>query len=164
MLIKIFLEKYLLKKFSCFLILFLSSVSLSFGDIDDGSFSNDGKYALLKNTKLSINDVFDLKIQFIPPTGKKVNSASYVKVWEKQNGNWILAKRFSAEDKNFNQSTNTLNATLNFKTNNLPAALEVEFIYCNKDGSGQCDMERYLTKIVRQKEFRENVLNLKLKI
>lgn len=142
----------------------LSSISVLKAEIDDASFSNDGRYALLKDAHLKNNKSIDLQIQFIPPSGKKVNTASFVKVWEKQNNEWKLVKKYTAEDGVFNSATNRLRAKTSLAKTDSLTAVEVEFIYCNKNGGGQCDMERYLTKIVRNPQSKSTALKLKLEI
>ncbi len=132
--------------------------------IEDSSFLNEGRYALLKDVSLANKKFINLSIQFIPPKGKKVNTASFVKVWEKKQNEWLMVKKYTADDAEFDSSTNRLRARTILENSDSLAAIEVEFIYCNKNGGGQCDMERYLTKIVRHSHSKDTSLNLKLKI
>lgn len=142
----------------------LSSISIIYAEIDDSSFSNEGRYALLQDVQLKKSNTIDLQIQFVPPSGKKVNSASFVKVWEKKDQHWKLIKKYTAEDLVFNPATNSLKAKASLEKSDSLSAVEVEFIYCNKNGGGQCDMERYLTKIVRTPQSKSSAFKLKLKI
>lgn len=149
------------------ILILLSSISVilvSRAEIDDSSFYNDGRYALLKDVQLKKTESIDLHIQFIPPKQKKVNTASFVKIWEKENNQWKLVRKITAEDSEFNKFTNKLNAKTNLHKSDSEAAVEVEFIYCNKLGGGQCDMERFLTKVIRNKNSKETAIKLSLKV
>lgn len=146
-------------------ILFFSIVSAATSAaIDDSSFSNDGRYALLKDYHVKNGKLIDLQIQFVPPSGKKVNTASFVKIWEKKATEWFLVKKISADDEDFNVVTNSLKTKISLDKTDTFSAIEIEFIYCNKNGGGQCDMERYLARIVRNTQSKSTVLRLKLEI
>ena len=129
-------------------------------EIDDQSFKNTDKYKILKGIAIANTDSINLDFNFFPPKGKKVNTASYVKIWEKKEAtsSWELTENveLSSSSEEFDGHILTHNSIL--KSKNSSVAVEVDFIHCNYNG-GQCDQERYLAKLKRVK----SIANVKVK-
>jgi hypothetical protein len=134
-----------------------------FGEIDDSSFKNADKYNFLKQSSIGMVDSINLDIKFIPPKGKKVNKASFVKIWEKEKGKWIVSQQIEISEAVEEWADNELVSNVLLNSKNSEAAIEVEFIHCNLSG-GQCAMERYLGRFSRDKKQTNNKLKFELKI
>lgn len=132
-------------------------------EIDDSTFFNKEKYVILKNSKIGKFEELNLNIKFIPPTGKKVNKASFVRIWEKKVNIWKDLEYFEldSEESKFYQNNLTYTAKLKNRDNDM--AIEVDFIHCDYSG-GQCNQERYLKKLKRTQIKANNVIKLVLKI
>lgn len=144
-----------------FLLLFLS-LSAAWA-IDDASFSNSDKYKFLNLETLSTNPEMELNIQFHPPEGKKVNTGSMIRLWEKNGKEWEIADKAYAEGELSLITDKKLIKTLTAKNIKVDSAIEIDFIHCNHQG-GQCQMQKYLGKIKRGKGTKENHLSLDLKL
>lgn len=145
-----------------FLLFILFAVNASWA-IDDDSFSNKDKYKILTLEPLSSNPVFELNIQFHPPIGKKVNTGSMIRLWEKNGKEWEIVDKAYAEGELSLITDKKLIKTLTAKNIKADSAIEIDFIHCNQEG-GQCQMQKYLGKIKRGKGTKENHLSLDLKL
>jgi len=130
--------------------------------IDHQSFKNKDKYELLTDKTIGARDSFNYEIQFVPPEGKKVNDATYVKVWEEINHKWIEVETVVVGEATYEYTNQNLLRNVLLKNKNSNIALEIDFIYCSYSG-GQCQQERYLQKIGRNKS-KDDKVTLKLKI
>jgi len=131
--------------------------------LDDASFSNKDKYVFLHLEKLSEKPEMELAIQFHPPEGKKVNTGSMVRLWEKNGKEWEIADKAYADGELSVMTEKKLTKTLVSKNIKADAAIEIDFIHCNHQG-GQCQMQKYLGKIKRGTGSKENHLKLDLKL
>jgi hypothetical protein len=113
---------------------------------------------------------FTVTANCFPPKGKKLSSHSIVRLWEKINSKWILADQISPnEDQetfaNLGIFANyVMSKTVNVVMKNSELALEIDFIHCNKTGGGQCTMERYIGKIARTENAKDDQLIFDLRI
>jgi hypothetical protein len=140
----------------------MSAVGLK-AEIDDQSFNNKERFQFLPEKKIGFSDSFNVMIKFIPPKGKKVNKASFVKIWEKKQGTWLVSESLEIENSKDEFADNILLHNVLLKAKNSSVAIEVDFIHCSFSG-GQCDQERYLGKINRKKQTTTTPLEYKLKI
>jgi len=147
-------------KYLLFLILFTVNATWA---IDDDSFSNIDKYKFLTLETISTNPAMELTIQFHPPEGKKVNTGSMIRLWEKNGKAWEIADKAYAEGEVSLITEKKLIKTLTAKNIKADSAIEIDFIHCNHEG-GQCQMQKYLAKIKRGKGSKENHLSLDLKL
>lgn len=131
--------------------------------IDDGSFSNKDKYKFLTLEMISNNPAVELDIQFHPPEGKKVNTGSMIRLWEKNGKEWEITDKAYAEGEISLITEKKLIKTLTAKNIKADSAVEIDFIHCNHQG-GQCQMQKYLGKIKRGKGNKENHLSFDLKL
>jgi hypothetical protein len=131
--------------------------------IDDASFSNKDKYLFLKLESLSANPAIEFEIQFHPPEGKKVNTGSMIRLWEKTGKEWEIADKAYADGELSVMTEKKLTKTLTAKNIKADSAIEIDFIHCNYSG-GQCQMQKYLGKMKRGKGIKENHLALDLKL
>jgi hypothetical protein len=146
------------------LIIFLVLHSGAIFAIDDSSFANKDRYVLLSLNSIKKNTSFNVTASCFPPKGKKLNPHSLVRIWEKINGKWILADKISP-DEDFGLNTNYKMAKkVSTSKQNSEIALEIDFIHCNKNGGGQCSMEKYLGKIVRTEKAKDDQLIFDLRI
>lgn len=131
--------------------------------LDDFSFSNKDRYDFLKISPIGI--VKDLVIQttFYPPEGKKLNHASYVKIWEKKNKEWNELDEITPDSELGIQGEYHLSKKVHSDLTNAQLAIEIEFIHCNSRG-GQCAMERYLGKIPRSNQTKNKNVKLTLRV
>lgn len=143
------------------LVIFLISFS-AFADLTDESFLNTNRYDLLKNLSVGTTDSINLEVKFIPPSGKKVNQATFVRTWEKLNNKWIEVETVEVGNLPFEFSDNILLHNILLKSKKSEIALEIDFIHCDKKG-GTCASKKYLTKIIRNNKIKDNKLNLTLK-
>lgn len=139
------------------LFLFILNSHFVWADIDDLSFKNKDKYQFLSEKMIGASDSFNIKIKFVPPKGKKVNPASYVKIWEKDKLTWKLSETLELGTVREEFSDNLLLHNVLLKSKISEVALEVDFIHCTYSG-GQCDQERYLGKIKRKKGSSDSLL------
>lgn len=130
--------------------------------IDHQSFKNKDKYEILSEKFIGIRDSFNYEIQFVPPEGKKVNNASFVKVWEEINQKWLEVETVVVGEATYEYTNQNLLRNVLLKNKSSNVALEIDFVYCSYSG-GQCQQERYLQKIGRKKS-KEDKVTLKLKI
>ncbi|MBP9680824.1 MAG: hypothetical protein KBD76_05430 [Bacteriovorax sp.] len=145
------------------LILFALFSRFAFAEIDDLSFKNNDKYQFLPEMKIGISDSFNIKVQFVPPKGKKVNLATFVKIWEKEKKGWELSETLDLANSKQEFSDNLLLHNVLLKSKKSEVAIEIDFIHCTYSG-GQCDQERYLGKIKRLKGTQTSLLYYHLKI
>ncbi len=131
--------------------------------IDQKSFQDKNRYEILNEASIAFKDSFNYQIQFTPPEGKKVNDATYVKVWEEINKKWVEVDTVVVGEAHYEYSNQNLLRNVLLKKTDSYVALEVDFIYCSYSG-GQCQQERYLKKIGRSKKVKEDKVSLSLKI
>ena len=144
-----------------FLLFFLFSTSLF--AIDDESFGNKDKYIFLDLNGNSNQASFVFDITFIPPAGKKLNSGSMIRLWEKTKAGWEVSDKGYTDESIAFLSSYHLKKELKSKTLDSDLALEVDFIHCDHSG-GQCKMQKYLGKIRRSPKTKATEQKLKLKI
>lgn len=145
------------------LILFLIFKSIIASAIDDSSFKNKDKYQFLKIPAIADSKDFEVRATFYPPEGKKLNKASYIKIWEKKNKTWSVSDEITPEYNLGLLPEYKLEKRITVDSFKSPLAVEVEFIHCSLSG-GQCAMERYLGKIDRKKLSTQKNINLTLRI
>ena len=146
-----------------YLMIFLILVPLSlFADLTEESFKNKNRYDILENQNIAETDSINVEIKFIPPAGKKVNMATFVRTWEKMKHQWMEIETVEVGNLPFEFSDNILLHNILLKNKNSVIALEIDFIHCDKKG-GSCSSKKYLTKILRTKKTKDNKLNLTLK-
>ena len=145
-------------------VLFLTILTLNaFAEIDDSSFVNKDRYLILPLKSLGLTDSINFEIEFVPPAGKKVNKASFIKIYEKNSKNWSLTETVEIENafEEFDGRVLTHNSIL--KTKNALVGVEIDFIHCDYAGR-QCDQERYIGKINRSKKTKDNKVKYTLRI
>jgi hypothetical protein len=145
-----------------FLLCFLLNATVAFA-IDDSSFKNKDKYQFLKIPSISSSKEFEVNATFYPPEGKKLNKASYIKIWEKKNKTWSVSEVLNPEYDLGIMPEYKLDKKVSLDSIKAPVAIEVEFIHCSLSG-GQCAMERYLGKVERSKSSSRKNINLTLRI
>lgn len=131
--------------------------------IDDSSFKNKDKYQFLKIQPIGKIKEFNIHATFYPPEGKKLNKASYIKVWEKKKKEWVLAEQITPDLDLGLLPEYKLEKKVNVDSTNTPLAVEIEFIHCSLSG-GQCAMEKFLGKIERKAAVDQQTINLTLRI
>lgn len=149
-----------------FFILFLAIMMTNVFAIDSESFKNKDKYEFLKLTPVGKNESeLNVNIFFHPPEGKKVNSASMIRLWENngKDSEWVIADKAYASGELSILHNNQMEKKLNSKNVHLEQAIEIDFIHCNYSG-GQCQMQKYLGKIMRSKKSKNHSLELSLKL
>jgi hypothetical protein len=144
-----------------YLVFFLISFT-AFAELTDESFKNSNRYELLKNLNIGATDSINLEVKFIPPSGKKVNQATFVRTWEKFNHKWIEVETVEVGNLPFEFSDNILLHNILLKSKKSEIGLEIDFIHCDMKG-GTCASKKYLTKIIRNNKIKDNKLNLTLK-
>jgi hypothetical protein len=145
------------------LIFFIAYSFFTFADIDDSSFKNSDRYVFLKDQSIPKTNSFNLEIKFIPPKGKKVNKASFVRVWEKQKNNWEKTDNLEIQEISEEFENNILTHNAILKSRLSIVAIEIDFIHCDFKG-GQCASEKYLSKILRDKNTKKAKISYTLKI
>ncbi len=142
--------------------IFLISFS-SFAELSDDSFKNSNRYDLLKHLNIGATDSINLEVKFIPPGGKKVNQATFVRTWEKLSHKWIEIETVEVGNLPFEFSDNILLHNILLKSKKSEIGLEIDFIHCDMRG-GTCASKKYLTKIIRNNKIKDNKINLTLKV
>lgn len=150
-----------MKNLIYFFSIFIISWSL-LADLTDESFNNSNRYDLLKSLRVGETDSINLEIKFIPPAGKKVNQATFVRTWEKQKHKWIETETVEVGSLPFEFSDNVLLHNVLLKNKKSEIGLEIDFIHCDKKG-GTCSSKKFLTKIIRDHRIKNNKLDLTLK-
>jgi hypothetical protein len=131
--------------------------------IDDTSFKNKDKYQSLNLQPIGLLQEFDVHATFYPPEGKKLNKASYIKIWEKKNREWSETFEINPEFDMGLIPEYKLEKKVKVASMKSDLAIEIEFIHCSQSG-GQCAMERYLGKIKRKKKSDQKDIKLTLRI
>lgn len=131
--------------------------------IDSYSFKNTDRYTMLKIDPIKNSKNFEVYATFYPPTGKKLNHASYVKVYEKLKNSWEEVDEIIPNESLGVESEYVLKKAMQSSRADTELAIEVEFIHCTAKG-GQCAMERYLGKIPRASSTKKKDVKLTLRI
>ncbi len=148
-----------MKKILFFIILFSSPVMA----IDDASSKNFDKYRMLHLNTVGSDPVIEVSAIFFPPEGKKVNSASMIRLWEKVGNVWQIADKAYADNEISLLNGNQLKKTLTIKNQKSDHALEVDFIHCDYQG-GQCQMQKYLCPLKKSKNSKNQSVKMNLKL
>lgn len=144
-----------------YLLIFLLSTSVF--ALDDDSFKNKDKYIFLDLIGSNEQSSFVFDITFVPPAGKKLNSGSMIRLWEKTKTGWEISDKGYTDEGMAFLSSYHLKKELKSKSLSSDLALEVDFIHCDHSG-GQCKMQKYLGKIRRSPKTKATEQKLKLKI
>jgi hypothetical protein len=146
------------------LLLSLFLYSFTIYALEESAFKNKDRYVLMKFSPVKKELSFTVTAHCYPPKGKKLNSASFIKFWEKSNNQWILRDKILPDESFDVMGDYQMSKLVKAHELNSELALEVEFIHCNKVGGGQCSMERYLGKVPRSSKVKSNELDFDLKI
>jgi hypothetical protein len=148
-----------------FLLTISTQLFLSFSSfaLTDEAFKNTDKYQFLKISPIKKSKTFSLHAVFYPPEGKKLNHASYIKIWEKKNKSWNIVDELTPQSDLGLLQEYKLEKEVTTKDDLTTIAVEIEFIHCSLNG-GQCAMERFLGKIPREAKSKGTSVNLTLRI
>ena len=146
-----------------YLLIFLLSLSTAVFALDDESFTNKDKYVFLDLNGNTDQSSFFFDITFVPPAGKKLNSGSMIRLWEKTKTGWEISDKGYTDEGIAFLSSYHLKKELKSKSMTSDLALEIDFIHCDHSG-GQCKMQKYLGKIKRSPKTKAADQKLNLKI
>lgn len=138
-------------------------ISLNTYAITDSSLKDTDKYQILNIAPIQKSPTFKVMATFYPPIGKKLNDASFIKVWEKEKNEWITVDEIIPNKGLEFSGEYHLEKLITSKNKKSELAIEVEFIHCSHTG-GQCAMERYIGKINRTDNSKEKNVILTLRI
>lgn len=130
--------------------------------IEDDSFKNHDKYKFLELIAGKNQQTFLYDITFHPPKGKKLNSGSMMRLWEKVGKDWQVSDK-AYTDGEMLFPPFVVKKELKAMKSESELALEIDFIHCNHSG-GQCQMQKFLGKIKRQKNHNVEKFIFDLKV
>lgn len=126
---------------------FIICISLFFTSnlfaITDESLKDTDKYNILNINPIKKSSNFNVLATFYPPIGKKLNNASYVKIWEKENKEWRTIEEITPGNQLDFSGEYHLEKLIAPKNKNSELAIEIEFIHCSHSGGAMFNGKIY---------------------